>query len=264
MFYSKSFVCCLTFLVVVMVQCDANGQKGDGPVGIFNSQAEYHDFMGGVKQAAYGEGGSPELRAMVPMLNDIALNKPVGWTASEYGVDGSTLGMLSSSDIRSELEMVDDQYQELQDLNAEIQKRAAEQIRGLDFSDREKLIADIRAIRKNAVEDLNGVLLPHQLERLQQLRMQSQLKRRSLVDLITSDPLKSKLEISDDQSSDLRTREKEIEEELQREIERLREQAREKLLSTLRPTQKEAVEKMLGDQFEFPARAAKKRRKSKK
>jgi len=240
-----------------------SAQKNDGPVGIFESQSQYHEFMGGVKQAAYGEGGSAELQAMVPMLNDIALNKPVGWTASEYGVDGSTLGILADSDVRSDLEMLDDQYKQLQDLKAEIQKRAAEQIRGLDFSDRENLVSQIKSIRNSAVNDLNDVLLPHQVERLKQIRMQSLLRRRSFIDVLTSDPVKTKLEITDDQSSDLKEKEKEIEEELQREIAKLREQAREKLLSSLRPTQKEAVEKMFGEAYAFPAEKKRRTGKSK-
>ena len=257
----------LKFLVATLIltsslAVDVLAQKGDGgPVGIFDSQAQYSEFMGGVKQAAYGEGGSPELQAMVPMLNDIALNKPVGWTASEYGTESSTLGMLADADVRSDLEMLDDQYRQLQDLNAEIQKRAAEQIRSLDFSDRENLVSQIKSIRESAVNDLNGVLLPHQIERLKQIRMQSILRRRSLIEVITSDPVKSELEITDDQSSDLKAKEKEIEEELQREIAELREKARKKLLSSLRPTQQEAVEKMIGDAYEFKAKSKRKTRK---
>jgi len=255
-------------LVCGLLFCDpATAQKDDGPVGIFNSRTEYHDFMGGVKQAAYGEGGSPELQAMVPMLNDIALDRPVGWTAAEYGVDGSTLGILADSDVRSDLEMLDDQYSELQDLNTEIQKRVAEQVRELDFSDRENLVSQIRSIRDAAVNDLNGVLLPHQLERLKQIQMQSLLRRKSVVEILTSEPVKTKLEITDDQSSDLKKKEKEIKEELEREIAKLREQAREKLLSSLRPTQKEAVEKMFGEAYDFPTEKKKRQRgksKSKK
>lgn len=245
---------------------DTHAQKGeseDGPVGIFASQAEYGAFMGGVKRVAYGEGGSPELQAMVPMLNDIALNKPVGWTASEYGTERGTMDLLADSDIRSELEMLDDQYKELQDLNSEIQKRSAEQIRELDFSDRDTVVSKINSIRKNAIDDLNSVLLPHQVERLQQLRMQTRLRRRSLIDILTSDPVKSKLEITDEQSTDLKEKEKEVEEELQREIAKLREEAREKLLSSLKPTQKEAVEKMLGDRYEFSSSANRKSGKHK-
>lgn len=257
------------FVLFVAISChsEVHAQKEDGPVGIFASQAEYGAFMGGVKRVAYGEGGSPELQAMVPMLNDIALNRPVGWTASEYGTERGTMDLLADSDIRSELEMLDDQYQELQDLNSAIQKRSAEQIRGLDFSDREKVVSQINSIRKNAIDDLNGVLLPHQIERLQQLRMQTRLRRRSLIDILTSDPVKSKLEITEEQSTDLKQKEKEVEEELQREIAKLREKAREKLLLSLKPKQKEAVEKMLGDRYEFTPganrKSGKRRSKSK-
>lgn len=256
---SLIFLCLFAYTI-----CDVTlAQKDDGPVGIFNSQTEYHEFMGGVKQAAYGEGGSPELQAMVPLLNDIALNKPVGWTASEYGTESSTLGMLADADVRSELEMVDDQYQQLKDLNATIQKRAAEQIRQLDFSDREDLVAKINSIRESAIEDLNGVLLPHQIERLKQIRMQSLVKRKSFIEVLTTNPLKTKLELSDDQCRDLRLNEKKISEELEREIAKLRERAREKLLSSLTSTQQAEIKELFGEAFEFKAKAKRKSKSTK-
>lgn len=252
----SKFIPLMAVLAFVCIQGFSVAQKSeaDGPVGIFDSGSEYDAFMGSVKQAAYGEGGNAELQAMVPMLNDIALNKPVGWTANEYGVGGSTLGLLADADIRRDLEMMDDQYEELKTLNAAIQKRAAEQIRELDFSDRENLASQIRKIRDAATEELNGVLLPHQIERLQQLGVRAQLRRRSLVQVLTSDPVKTTLEITDEQSDALKAKEKEIEAELEREIAALREKAREKLLSSLRPTQKQAVEKMLGASFEFKSK----------
>jgi len=82
-------------------------EKTDGPVGIFQSQQEYNQFMGSVKRTAYGPNGNAELQAMVPLLNDIALNQPMGSTAKRYNTDQrSTLDLLSDSNIRKELEMV--------------------------------------------------------------------------------------------------------------------------------------------------------------
>lgn len=263
----------IRFSLMLLLACGAFGfgvfgfetqgyaQKGsaDEPVGIFETRSQYDSFMSGVKQAAYGEGGSPELQAMVPLLNDIALNQPVGWTASEYGINGgvadSNLGLLSDADIREDLEMMDDQYERLQQLNADVQKRASERIRELDFSDRENVLAKLRDIREQAANDLGAVLLPHQIERLNQIRMQSQLQRRSLVEILTSKPVKQQLEITDGQSSELKQTEKEIKAELEREIAKLRTKAREKILSKLNPTQKEAVKNMLGNDFEFKAKA---------
>lgn len=244
--------------LIALPIANAFGQKdrdadrsGDGPVGIFSTRAEYNEFMGGAKRAAYGEGGNSELRAMIPMLNDIALDKPVGWTANEYNTTGSTLGLLSDANIRKDLEMVDDQYQELQDLSAQVQKRAAEQIRGIDFGDRDNLVKQISKIRDQATSDLNAVLLPHQRERLQQIRMQALLRRRSLVDVLTSDPVRSDLEITEGQSKELKKFEKEVQKDLAKEIAKLQEKARDRLLSKLNPTQKQQAKEMIGDAFEF-------------
>ena len=247
----------ITLLLIVLPVADVFGQKGtsgqsdDGPVGIFQSRSAYNEFIGRVKRAAYGEGGSPELQAMVPMINDLALNKPVGWSANRYGGGASPLGMLAASNVRAELEMVDEQYEDLKRLNSEIQQRAAEQLRRIDLKDTSNLVERIRAIREQAQDNLNSVLLPHQLARLRQIRMQSLLRRRSLVDILTSDPVKSDLEITDRQSDELRQAEQEIEEELAKEIAKLREKARDRLLSRLKPGQKAEVEGMIGDAFDF-------------
>lgn len=245
----------LSLVLLVIPVSIAFGQKGgeeDGPVGIFNSGAEYSRFMGDAKRLAYGEGGSPELQAMIPMLNDIALNQPIGQTAGRYNAQGTTLGMLADENVRRELEMVDDQYKELQQLGDEIRKRSGEQLRSFDFSDRAALIEQVREMQANAQKELNGLLLPHQLTRLRQIRFQSELRRKSLVGILTSDPVKADLEITDEQTEELREAEKEIAAEMEEEIKKLREKAKQKLLSRLKPNQKKEVEEMIGDAYDFP------------
>ncbi len=246
------YLTCLACLILLPATV-AVGQKeeNDGPVGVFQSGAEYDEFMRGAKRLAYGPEGSPELRAMIPMLNDIALNQPIGSTAIKYNDQGSTLGMLSDKNIRQEIEMVDGQYEDLKRVNSQVQKRMAEQIRGFDFKNSSDLVERMRSMRDQAQEDLNSVLLPHQIERLRQIRMQSQLRRRSLVDILTSDPVKSDLEITDRQSQELRQAEREIEEDLRKQIAKLRERARDRLLSKLNRAQKDQVEEMIGESFDF-------------
>ena len=151
--------------------------------------------------------------------------------------------------------MVDDQYENLKNLNADLQKRMGEQIRELDFKDSANIVKQINSIRGSAQKELNELLLPHQAKRLRQLQMQSQFRRRSLVDIITSEPVKAELEVTDEQEPELRKAEKEIEEELQREIEKLRLKAREKLISKLKPKQEKKFKEMVGDLFEFPDEA---------
>lgn len=256
---TRIVVLVLCVLPMIVVGSFAQDKEG-GPVGIFQSDAEYSQFMGNAKRAAYGANGNPELQAMIPMLNDIVLNKPMGWTANEYGVEASTLGLLADPNVRAELEMVDDQYEELKDVSQDIQRRAASKIRELDFKDSENLIAQIRKIRSQASDELNAVLLPHQLDRLRQIRMQSQLRRRSLVEVLTSDPVKSDLEITDQQSDELREAEKEIQADLAREIAKLQEKARDRLLSRLDVSQKAKAKEMIGDAFEFSQRETQKAR----
>lgn len=247
---SITLVALLMFLLPTQF-LSAQKNQSDGPVGIFNSDAEYVEFIGSAKQLAYGPDGSPELRAMIPMLNDIALAQPLGTTAGEYNAEGSTLGMLSDEKIRDELEMVDEQYEDLVKLNEEIQSRMAKEIRGLDLSNPDGLADRIRAMQAQAQKDLESVLLPHQVTRLQQISLQSQSRRRTLVDLITSDPLKTSLEITDEQTDDLKAAEKEIEEELARDIAELRKKAREKLLSNLKRKQRDQVNELFGEAFKF-------------
>jgi hypothetical protein len=246
-------VLCLLFACSSAV---AFAQKPDAqePVGIFLSRGEYNQFMGSVKSVAAED---PEMLPMIGLINDIVLNQPIGSTGKQYGTESGTLGLLADAEIRGEIEMVDDQYRELQDLNADLQKRMAEQLRDLDFSDSKNVVSQIRGIREQAEKDLSGVLLPHQLKRLQQIRAQSQLRRRSLVDLLTSDPLKSELEITDAQSDALKESEQQIEAELARDIARLQEAARKKLISSLNLQQQQKVEDIFGELFSFklPAKA---------
>ena len=226
----------------------AQWEKRDPENSMFQSQDEYHQFMGAAKRSVLE---NPEMKAMIPMLNDIALGREFGATTKQFGGQGNQLGMLSDSKVRRDLEMIDDQYKELQQLNSQIQKRVAVQIRSLDFSNSKDLVVQIGKIRDDAQKDLNGLLLPHQSERLQQIRMQSQLRRRNLVDILSSDPYRSELKITKDQTLELREAQNEIEADLKKEIAKLREKARDRLLSTLNPDQKKQVESMIGDTFEF-------------
>lgn len=222
----------------------------DEPVGIFGTRDEYHEFMGSFKRAAQGD---PEMRALVPLINDIVLEKPIGWTGERYGGTTSNLGLLSNPEVRESIEMVDDQYEDLQKLNSQIQKRLANQIRDFDFSgkSKEEIGEKILEMRQAANDELESLLLPHQTRRLGQIFTQSQLRRRSLGQLLTSDPVKTDLEITDPQAEKLLEAEKEIEEDLQKQIAKLREEARSKLLSELKPEQKEKAEELIGELFEF-------------
>ncbi len=228
--------------------------------GIFDTQDEYYEFMGSVKQ----EGATnPELMAMVPMINDVVLGRPLGSTGKRYNATNSVLGLLSNESVRKELEMVDDQFADLKKTNAEIHRKVAEQLKNLDLSDMQSAAEKMLAIRDQSEQDLQATLLPHQLKRLRQIAAQNQLRYRTLVEVLTSEPMKSEFEINDDQSEKLKKAEQEIQQELEREIAQLRLKARKKLLSQLRKDQQDEVESWLGDRFEFPHNEIQKRASAK-
>ena len=234
--------------VILLVALSSTAVFGQKENGMFDSQEEYGQFMGAAKRAS---ADNPELRALIPLINDIAQGRSFGSTAQQYGIAGSNLGLLSDARIREDIEMVDDQYNDLRDRQSEIQKRLASQLRSIDFTDSKNIAGEIAKIRDEAENDLNSVLLPHQVKRLRQIRMQSALRGRSLVDVITNDPVKSDLEITDGQTKDLRAFEKEVQQDLQKEIVKLQEKARDRLISKLKPEQRTPVKEMLGDTFEF-------------
>jgi len=231
--------------------------------GIFQNKEDYHAFMGGLKSL-----DDPEIKAMIPVLNDIVLGKPIGHTASKYGLrSGGMIDLLADKRVRAELDIVDFQYDELKRINRAVQERIAKQLRSLDLNHPKDYASTVREITRSVQDRHKGVLLPHQLDRLRQLSVQNQIRRRSIADVLTTDPLATKLKITDQQKQALKQAEREIEEELARQIEALRKQSRNKLLSHLTQTQRNKLEKIIGDDFQFsqPKKPGKfKKRKAKK
>ena len=243
----------ILFSIVCLPANPVLAQKGDEPesFGVFETRQQYHDFMGQAKGLAYGDNGSAELQAMIPMLNDVVLQRPIGSIAGQHKSTGALMDLLSNKSIREDIEMVDHQYEDLKELNNEIQSKVANRVRELDFSDPDKLQGQLLAIRKMASDNLNSVLVAHQLTRLRQIAAQAQLRRRSFAEILTSQPLKEELEISDSQKDLLLEQEEEIEAELREQIAELRLKAREKLISNLEPAQQTQAKELLGEEFDF-------------
>ena len=225
--------------------------------GIFEDPQQYDEFMRQVKTEGQNNA---ELMAMVPMINDIVLMQPFGTTSKQYGTADGTLGILADESVRKELEMIDSQYEELQKTNEELQKKFAQQIRELDLTDMKSAVGKIIALNQESEQQIQSTLLPHQMKQLRQLAARRQLSRRGLIDLITNEPLKSTLEVSDDLAKELRAAEREMEAELERQISELRAKARKRLLSKLSSQQRGQVEELFGNDLNTD----RKKRKSKK
>ena len=160
----------IALMVAVILGSESPGQnKGDSGEkahGMFQSQEEETQFWTVLKQTK-----DPEIRASLPMIYDITRGKPIGTTKPWYNAGNQTplIQVLADPNVRKELGMVDDQYQELRDRSSQLQKQLGEQLRALDLRDTKSAASQIAAIRLRTRQELESVLLPQQLNRLRQI-----------------------------------------------------------------------------------------------
>ena len=159
--------------------------------------------------------------------------------------------------------MIDDQVQQLTSLREDLQDRQRQLFGDLqgfrDLSEeqraarREEMQAKMRDLNADIEKQLANVLLPHQNERLQQLVVQSRLRRGTAAGL-GGDQMRQALQLSDDDLEKIRQLAEAREKELEKQIAELRAKARMDVLSAvLTPEQVRKFESMVGEPFQFSA-----------
>lgn len=209
--------------------------------GIFENKDEFRKCFQELRSLR-----DPVVNSMLSAVQDIALGRNV---RDSFMKKNESLRMLNSKSVREDLEMVDAQLDELKTIAKDLPETVSGQIRKLDFKNVEQAAEDLKAIYKSSQEELESVFLPHQQKRLGQIKFQLQLQRKSLTAALTSDPIASELDISDDQANSIRDSAKEINKELAEKVEELRKQAREKLLANLDQSQRSKFDEMIGEEF---------------
>ncbi len=211
---------------------------GDGAGGIVVQRLE---SSGG--NIVYSEGlGAGTLMAM-PMMGG-------------YGAADDSMSLLNMEQIQQELELIEPQIEQFRKLQVETQKRQGDLMRrmakdGVRQPDVMAAIQDeLREMRAQARTEAEKLLLPHQVERLQQVARQVRLQRRGTANGLIGSDLADELGLTDEQKEKLKERAKEIEAELQQEILRLRKKAEEKILGELTPAQQAKLEQLLGKQID--------------
>jgi len=204
--------------------------------------------------------GDPEINKMLPDLYWALKASEGEVSASSTAKPPGTkmpdvMSILQNPSVRHEIEMVDEQYEDLQERRSEIVRSMNEQIQGLlkaqGNADPLALREQIGRIRAKAEEATEKAVLPFQFERLKQLRYHVLMRRLGAVNVLTNDPLASELGLSEEQKEELRESAKEIDEELAREIAKLHSQAMQKLFSRLKNDQQAKLSKIMGDEFHY-------------
>ncbi|HEX3600879.1 MAG TPA: hypothetical protein VHU84_12095 [Lacipirellulaceae bacterium] len=184
-----------------------------------------------------------------------------GGPGGPFGGGGGLLGLATREDVQQELQLVDEQKDKVRTIADDMRTKVREemggmftQMRDLSDKDRRAKFDEIRkkfeSINSDMEKKLDGVLLPHQMERLKQIDLQNKIRQRG-ANALTSGDVADALNLSDDQRDKLEKRAAEVQEELQTKIRELQADARKKMIDVLTPEQQAQLQKLMGDNFDL-------------
>ena len=104
-------------------------------------------------------------------------------------------------------------------------------------------------LNKEVRSEVSQVLLPHQLQRLDQLAMQ--MRMRGGVMAMLSPEFVRELGVTDQQREQLRTKVEELDRDVQRKVAEIRRQAQEQVISLMTAEQQAKLRDLIGELFEF-------------
>lgn len=198
-------------------------------------------------------------------LSDSAMAQGRGGRGGPGGMFGqdSALGLVGQESVKKELELVDDQVEAIEALQeqqrAEMQEMFSDirqRFQGLEPEARREAWAEIQEEMKTLNKDFEGKvfaeLLPHQIDRLKQLVLQSESRRSGGATAGTLPAsLVEELDISEEQLEAMKKKAEEVRAKMEEKIAKIRAQAEEEILSVLDSGQREKYKQLVGDSFDF-------------
>lgn len=170
---------------------------------------------------------------------------------------GNLSSLLSLPDVREELEMVDDQYAELQEaqkeLSKEMSKKINEMMEGGKFNpSKAGGLKELLEEQKTLIESrVQNMLAPHQLERLKQIALHVQMKQSGAIGMQGNKKVQEALDIDEEQLEKLKEKSEEVKEALEEKIEKLKKEAEAEILDELSSKQRKKLEDLMGSSFEY-------------
>jgi Spy/CpxP family protein refolding chaperone len=184
------------------------------------------------------------LLAVSPSVSFGQPGRGAGGFAGALG-GGGDLMLLNDENVQKDIELLDNQKEKLADLRDRIGEEMRALFQGGAGGDaRERIREKMEEFQK----EVDGILLPHQRDRLKQIGVQSRLRYGS-----TSNAVAEALELSDDDKKKLEDKDRELTAEMNKEIAKIREKYRDKLLDVLGPEQKAKWKQLVGNPIEFAA-----------
>lgn len=175
-----------------------------------------------------------------------------------WGRNGdSLLNLLMNEKVQEELDFVDDQADQVEELQNEFRDEMRymfEDMRNDGNGDRQQMFEKMREKMTELNADFNSkaeeLLIDDQLKRLKQLQNQSRM-RGGFERALQNESFRDELGITDEQMEELREKAEEVRDWTNKEYERIRKEAQDKVLSVLSKDQRDKIEEMTGESFDF-------------
>lgn len=217
---------------IVQVEMAVDDDSGAGPIVISSSSM------------SFGDDGD------FKMFSSDGLGR--GWGPSKM----DPLSLLDNDLVREELDLVGDQLDKFQnaqkELSAQIAAKAKELTSGnIDPASMGAIAQEIAEMKRTGQQQMEGLLLPHQMDRLRQVALQMQMQKRGAAKTILSPDVAKELGIDKAQQKRIRKREKELTKEMEERIAKIKEETKEKLMSELTAEQKAKLAELSGKTFDY-------------
>ncbi|HMO16008.1 MAG TPA: hypothetical protein PKD64_18155 [Pirellulaceae bacterium] len=169
---------------------------------------------------------------------------------------GDEMSMVINPEFAKELSLIPEQLEKLKTGNREFQKRITDFFNangegGIRMNDPKQIKEFMSSIENEKRALLEEVLLPHQVNRLHQVKLQNEFRSRGDIAAITSAKMLEALGIDNEQKDRLAKRAEEIRKQLDKDIAELKAKARKDLLSELTSDQRSKLETMMGENYEI-------------
>ncbi len=185
----------------------------------------------------------------------------VAGSAGGYGINywayGRSIDMaIGMAPIQQELDLDEKQIEKLKQLQTDYRVKQREiyaELKDVDPQKRMEFLQEMRStIQENLQKDVEKVLLPPQMKRLEQIVFQSKLKG-GVQMAIRDDNILKMLDITDEQKAELSKRVLEEQRKMYAEIQRMRQELEKKVLQEiLAPEQLNKIEELSGEEFAPP------------
>lgn len=227
----RTWIGCATvlWLAVCVGSLEAQGRRGQGP-----------GQPGGPPPGGFPGGpgmpGGPGGRGMPGFPG-------MGMMGGMFGGRSAEFMLLAREDVQKHLELVDDQLDQLTKVRESMDPRQMfNQLRDVPEAERAAKSRELmQSAQQKLEEQIDDILLPHQVDRLKQLAMQWQMRGPGG---LASDAVAESLGIDRAEREKLRSRARELERQLRKEL-------MEKLLKELTPQQQAKYKELVGEPFDF-------------